>query len=76
MDSYNLHRAHNTNISGAIVITAATDDQTLVTVRGAKHTLYIQQVIAYITTDAAQSWAFTDSAGNSPQVVNLSGVGR
>jgi len=56
------------DISGNLVATAATGDTTLVTVKSANHTIYIQRIIAYITTDAAQSWAFTDSAG-TPIVV-------
>jgi hypothetical protein len=61
-EPYRRLRTFYRDISGALTVAAATDDQTLVTVRNANHTIYIQRVIAYITTDAAQSWNFTDSA--------------
>jgi hypothetical protein len=61
-DDYRRKRTFHRDISGALTATASTGDTTLVTVRNAYHTIYIQRVIAYITTDAAQSWSFEDSA--------------
>ena len=43
------------------VMTTSTDDTTLITARSTGHTIFIQRVIVYITTDAAQSWVFEDS---------------
>lgn len=56
------------SVSGSLTVAAADGDATLVTSRGAGFTLFIQRIIAYITTDAAQSWAFTDSNG-TPKVI-------
>lgn len=55
------YRAFYQDISGKLVATTSTDDTTLVTVKNANSTIYIQRVIVYITTDAAQSWSFEDS---------------
>ena len=49
------------DISGSLVFINTTDDTTLVTVRDSRHALYIQEIIVYITTDAAQSLIFEDS---------------
>lgn len=54
-------RTYN-NISGKLTVLAATDDTTLVSVRGAAYTIYIQKIIFEVTTDAAQSMSFEDSA--------------
>lgn len=62
-DSYLRKREFNEEISGSLVVGVATDDTTLKAVRNANHQIFIQRIIVYITTDAAQSWAFTDSAG-------------
>ena len=59
------------DISGELTVAAATDDTTLVTARGSIHTIFIQQIIFYVTTDAAQSMAFTDSAGTPVQVAEI-----
>lgn len=42
-------------------LTASSGDTTLITARSTSHTIWVQRIIAYITTDAAQSWAFEDS---------------
>lgn len=65
------YREHYKDISGALTVAAATDDTTLVTVRGANYTLFIQRIIVYITTDAAQSMAFTDSAGTPLKIAEV-----
>lgn len=52
------------DISGNLTVAAATGDTTLVTVKDTYHTIYIQRIIVYITTDAAQSASFEDS--NTP----------
>jgi len=61
MDGYQRERSINQDISGSLTATASTGDTTLVTVRNANTTIYVQQVVVYITTDAAQSWSFEDS---------------
>lgn len=61
-DAYLRKREIHQDVSGNLVATATTDDTTLVTVK-ARHTIFIQRLIVYITTDAAQSWAFGDSNG-------------
>ncbi len=51
------------DISGHLDLAAATGDTTLATVRGTAYTIYIQRVIMYVTTDAAQNISFEDSTG-------------
>jgi hypothetical protein len=70
-DSYLQERRNALDISGSLTAVAATDDQTLVTVRNTSTTIYIQRVVVYITTDAAQSWAFTDSNGTPVPVCKV-----
>lgn len=55
------------DISGSQIVATDTGDTTLATGK-ASHKIFIQRIIAYITTDAAQSWTFQDSA-DTPQVV-------
>lgn len=57
------YRRQYQDISGQLTITAATGDTTLVTVKDIYHTLFIQRIVIYFTTDAAQSAAFEDSNG-------------
>lgn len=68
MDAYRRQRTFHRDISGSLTLAAATGDTVLVTVRNANTTIYVQQVIVYITTDAAQSMSFEDTA-NTPVVV-------
>lgn len=65
------YRRWNQDVSGHITIAATDDDQTLVTVRNANSTIYVQTVIAYITTDAAQSWSFEDSNGTAKKACKV-----
>lgn len=67
-DAYRRNRTFHRDISGSLTVAAATGDTTLVTVRNANTTIYVQQVIVYITTDAAQSMSFEDTA-DTPVVV-------
>lgn len=55
------YRRHYQDISGDTTLAAAGGDATLVTVKDQYHTLYIQRIVVYFTTDAAQSAAFEDS---------------
>jgi len=55
------YRAWYKNISGTKVVLAATDDTTLVTIGDTtNNTIYIQRIIFFVTTDAAQSMVFDD----------------
>lgn len=47
-----------------VIATADTGTKTLVTSRGAAYTIYVQRIIVTISTDAAQSITFQDSAGS------------
>ena len=60
---YTWYRKTFQDVSADLDATASTGDTTLVTVRNANHTLFIQRIFVWITTDAAQSWSFKDSAG-------------
>ena len=62
------YRRFYRNCSGNLTVAAATGDTTLVTAKD-NHTIYIQRVIFYVTTDAAQSMSFEDAAG--VQVANI-----
>ena len=55
-------KAHKT-CHGSLRATAATVDTTLVTAQRATQQIFINRVIVYVTTDAAQSWSFEDSTG-------------
>lgn len=70
-DPYRRARTFHQSISGNLAVTSSTDDTTLVTVRNANTTIFIQQVYAYITTDAAQSWSFEDSNGTAVKVCKV-----
>lgn len=65
------YRRFYTDISGELAWTASTDDSTLVTVRNASHTLFIQRIIVWISTDAAQSMSFEDSNGAPKQIAEI-----
>ncbi len=66
------YRSHYQDVSGQLTATASTDDTTLVTVRNANSTIFVQRVIVYITTDAAVSWSFEDSANTPIKVCKVS----
>lgn len=65
------YRKHFQDISGALPITTTTDDTTLVTVRNANTTIFIQRIAFYVTTDAAQSMVFEDSNGTPRKVAEI-----
>lgn len=51
---------------------ATTDgDTVLITARNSSHTIYVQRIIVWITTDAAQSWSFEDTAGTPLQIAEV-----
>jgi hypothetical protein len=65
------YRRFYQDISGNLTIVAGTGDTTLVTVRNANSTIFIQRIVVYITTDAAQSAAFEDSNGTAKKIAEV-----
>lgn len=65
------YREFYQDISGSLTVAAGTGDTTLVTVKDAYHTIFIQRIVGYVTTDAAQSMAFEDSAGTPKKIFEL-----
>jgi hypothetical protein len=63
MGDYTKNRVVFKDASTNLVVLAGTGDTTLITARNTSHTVFVQRIIAYITTNAAQSWSFEDSAG-------------
>lgn len=64
-------RAVHRDISGNLLVAAATDDATLVTCRNANSTIYIQRIAFYVTTDAAQSMVFEDSNASAKKIAEI-----
>jgi hypothetical protein len=64
------YRSWYQDISGHLAVLAATDDTTLFTAK-ANHTLFIQRIIFFVTTSAAQSMSFEDSNGTPKQIANI-----
>ena len=65
------YRTFYQDISGSLTVAAATGDTTLVTVKDIYHTIYIQRIIVYITTDTAQSMSFEDSNGTPKKIAEV-----
>lgn len=65
------YRRWNQDISGHLTVAAADTSSTLATIRNANSTFYIQRIVVYITTDAAQSWSFEDSNGSAKKVAKV-----
>ena len=65
------YRNHYQDISGELAVAAATDDTTLVSVKNASYTLYIQRIVFWVSTDAAQSMSFEDSNGTPKQIAEI-----
>ena len=59
------------DISGTLVLAAADGDATLVTCPSAYHSIFIQKITLNVTTDAAQSASFEDSAATPIKLANL-----
>lgn len=70
MDAYAKRRSQYSDISGALAVLAATDDSTLVTGKTA-HTIFVQRIWFYVTTDAAQSMSIEDSNGTPKKIWNV-----
>lgn len=65
------YRSFYQDISGDTTIAAGGGDTTLVTVKDIYHTIYIQRIVVYIDTDAAQSWAFEDNAATPKKIAEV-----
>ena len=65
------YRNYYPDISGELAVAAATDDSTLVTVRNTSYTIYIQRIVFWVSTDAAQSMSFEDSNGTPKQIAEI-----
>lgn len=57
--------------STELTVAAGTGDTTLITVRNANHTIYVQRIIGWISTDAAQSISFEDTADTPYQIAEI-----
>jgi hypothetical protein len=64
------YRSYYQDISGHAAITATTNDTTLVTGKPS-HTIYIQHIVFFVTTDAAQSVSFEDSNSTPKQIAEI-----
>ena len=65
------YRSFYQDISDSTTLAAAGGDATLVTVRDAYHTIYIQRIVVYVDTDAAQSMAFEDNNGTPKKIAEV-----
>ncbi len=66
------YRSFYTDVSMNTVVAAAGGDQTLISI-GARTswTIFVQRIIVYITTDAAQSWSFEDDNGTPKKIAEV-----
>lgn len=68
---YSENRRWHQDISGSLKVSASTDDTTLVTVRNANHTIFLQKLHMSVTgPSAGKTWQVTD---NSASPVELTG---
>ena len=65
------YRRFYQDISGSRSLTTTTDDTVLVAAKDAYHTIYIQRIVVYVTTDAAQSWVFSDNDGTPKKIAEV-----
>lgn len=70
------YRVSNRDISGSQVIAAADGDTTLFSNAaanggGSSYTVFIQRIIVWISTDAAQSWSFEDDNAPAKQIAEI-----
>lgn len=59
---YLWYRKTHRDVSTELTVTATTGDTVLITATSGSHTIFVQRIIGYVTTDAAQSIAFEDTA--------------
>ena len=65
------YRSFYQDISGDTTLAAAAGDATLVTVKDAYHTIYIQRIVVYVDTAAAQSMQFEDTASTPKKIAEV-----
>lgn len=65
-----INRLWYRDLSQSFAIAAADGDTTLLTGK-ASYTIYIQRIIVWISTSAAQSWSFEDNNGTPKQVAEI-----
>ena len=65
------YRRYYQDASTELTVTASTGDTVLITVRSSSHTIFVQRIIGYITTDAAQSMAFEDTATTPVKIFEI-----
>ena len=65
------YRRFYQDISGDTTLAAAGGDATLVTVKDIYHTIYIQRIVVYVDTDAAQSISFEDSNSTAKKIAEV-----
>ena len=65
------YRSFHRDVSTELTVLAATGDTTLITATSASHQIFVQRIIVYITTDAAQSMAFEDTAGTPVKIAEV-----
>ena len=65
------YREWNENISGALVVAATDGDTVLKVARNATTTIFIQKIIFWVTTDAAQSISFEDTASTPVSIAKV-----
>lgn len=58
------------NVSGALTLLAGTGDTTLVTVRNASYTIFIQTIHVSVTTDDTATLSFEDSASTPVNIAS------
>lgn len=66
---YSEYRRWFPDVSDSLKVTATTGDSTLVTVRDANHTIFLQKVHMSVTgPSAGKTWQVTDSASNPVEI--------
>lgn len=69
---YRFYQRQYTDVSTNLNVLTSTDDTTLITVKSANHRIYVQKIAINISTYAAKTWQFEDSAGTPVPVANIS----
>lgn len=68
---YVWYRTVHRDVSTELTRTTTQGDATLITATSASHTIFVQRIIVWITTDAAQSWEFEDSAATPVEIAEV-----
>lgn len=69
-DGYLRNRRYHRDMSTSLRVAATDVDTTLITGRTGQ-TVFVQRIIVYIITDAAQSWSFEDSNGTARVIATV-----